>query len=66
LSIAGVSGSCRRSSIEGGCIAASLDTYSFQEQGLYEKLGYSRVGTIEDCPPGGAGRVPQKRFAGPS
>ena len=37
-----------------GCVGASLDTYSFQARGFYEKLGYSLVGSIEDCPPGGA------------
>lgn len=45
-----------------GCIGASLDTYSFQARGFYEKLGYSIVGTITDCPPGGARHFLQKRF----
>jgi GNAT superfamily N-acetyltransferase len=45
-----------------GCIGAWLDTYSFQARGFYEKLGYSLVGTIEDCPPGGAHHLLQKRF----
>jgi GNAT superfamily N-acetyltransferase len=45
-----------------GCIGASLDTYSFQARGFYEKLGYSLVGTIADCPPGGARHFLQKRF----
>jgi len=45
-----------------GCIGASLDTYSFQARGFYEKLGYSLVGTVTDCPPGGARYFLQKRF----
>jgi len=47
---------------ERGCIGASLDTYSFQARGFYEKRGYALVGTIEDCPPGGAHHFLQKRF----
>lgn len=35
-----------------GCRAASLDTYSFQARGFYERLGYSVFGTLDDCPPG--------------
>lgn len=46
-----------------GCIGASLDTYSFQARVFYEKLGYQLVGTIVDCPPGGARHFMQKRFA---
>ena len=46
-----------------GCIGASLDTYSFQARGFYEKLGYTLVGTIPDFPPGGARHFLQKRFA---
>jgi GNAT superfamily N-acetyltransferase len=49
-----------------GCIGASLDTYSFQARGFYEKLGYSVVGTIADCPPGGARHFMQKRFGPPT
>jgi GNAT superfamily N-acetyltransferase len=48
--------------IERGCIGACLDTYSFQARGFYEKLGYTLVGAIEDCPPGGAHHYLQKRF----
>lgn len=48
--------------MERGCIGASLDTYSFQARGFYEKLGYTLVGTIADCPPGGARHFLQKRF----
>jgi GNAT superfamily N-acetyltransferase len=46
-----------------GCIGASLDTYSFQARGFYENLGYNLVGTIADCPPGGARYFLQKRFS---
>ena len=35
-----------------GCHAASLDTFSFQARGFYERLGYAAFGIIEDCPPG--------------
>jgi GNAT superfamily N-acetyltransferase len=49
--------------IQRGCIGASLDTYSFQARGFYEKLGYSLVGTIQDCPPRGARLFLQKRFS---
>lgn len=45
-----------------GCVGASLDTYSFQARGFYERLGYTLVGTIEDCPPGGARHFLRKRF----
>jgi GNAT superfamily N-acetyltransferase len=45
-----------------GCIGASLDTYSFQARRFYEKLGYDLVGTITDCPPGGARHFLQRRF----
>jgi GNAT superfamily N-acetyltransferase len=45
-----------------GCIGASLDTYSFQARGFYEKLGYRIVGTIANCPPEGARHFLQKCF----
>lgn len=45
-----------------GCIGASLDTYSFQARGFYEKLGYRLLGTLADCPPGGARYFLQKRW----
>lgn len=44
------------------CIGASLETYSFQARGFYEKLGYTLVGTIHDSPPGGARHILQKRL----
>lgn len=45
-----------------GCIGASLDTYSFQARGFYEKRGYALVGTIADFPPGAARHFLYKRF----
>lgn len=48
--------------IERACIGAWVDTYSFQARGFYEMLGYRLVGTIDDCPPGGAHHFLQKRF----
>ena len=47
-----------------GCIGAYVDTYSFQARGFYERLGYGLVGTIADCPPGGAHHYLSKRFDG--
>lgn len=35
-----------------GCHAASLDTFSFQARGFYERLGYAVFGILDDCPPG--------------
>jgi GNAT superfamily N-acetyltransferase len=35
-----------------GCSAATLDTFSFQARGFYERLGYSVFGTLHDYPPG--------------
>ena len=35
-----------------GCSAASLDTFSFQARGFYERLGYSVFGTLDDYPHG--------------
>jgi GNAT superfamily N-acetyltransferase len=52
--------------LQRGCIGAALDTYSFQARGFYEKLGYNLVGTIEDCPPGGARHFLKKRFGPPA
>jgi GNAT superfamily N-acetyltransferase len=47
-----------------GCHAASLDTYSFQARGFYERLGYTVYGTLEDCPPGHRRFFLTKRLAG--
>jgi GNAT superfamily N-acetyltransferase len=35
-----------------GCRAAWLETFTFQAQGFYERLGYSVFGEIEDYPAG--------------
>lgn len=35
-----------REAIERGCIGSTLDTFSFQALGFYEKLGYSLVGKL--------------------
>ena len=34
------------------CTIAHLDTYDFQAKGLYEKMGYTVFGALEDCPQG--------------
>jgi GNAT superfamily N-acetyltransferase len=47
-----------------GCHAASLDTYSFQARGFYERLGYAVYGTLEDCPPGHRRFFLTKRLGG--
>ena len=48
-----------------GCSAASLDTFSFQARGFYEKLGYSVFGTLDDYPPGHSRFYLTKRLAAP-
>ncbi|MCL2407141.1 MAG: GNAT family N-acetyltransferase [Defluviitaleaceae bacterium] len=35
-----------------GCSISHLDTFDFQAKGLYEKLGYTVFGVLEDCPEG--------------
>jgi len=35
-----------------GCHISHLDTFDFQAKGLYEKLGYTVFGVLEDCPQG--------------
>lgn len=37
-----------------GCVGLRLDTFSFQAPGFYEKLGFTRIGTLVDDPPGHA------------
>jgi uncharacterized protein (DUF924 family)/GNAT superfamily N-acetyltransferase len=38
--------------IKRGCVAAALETQSFEARPFYEKLGYQVFATLEDCPPG--------------
>ena len=38
--------------IKMGCRMSHLDTFDFQAKGLYEKLGYTVFGVLEDCPEG--------------
>ena len=47
-----------------GCHAASLDTFSFQARGFYERLGYSVFGILDDCPPGHSRFYLTKRLGG--
>ncbi|SFR99461.1 Acetyltransferase (GNAT) family protein [Granulicella pectinivorans] len=44
-----------------GLVGVWLDTFSFQALGFYEKLGYVRLGEIEDNPRGGARYFLKKR-----
>lgn len=41
-----------RLAIEHGCVAARLETFSFQAPAFYAKQGYSVFGELDDCPPG--------------
>jgi GNAT superfamily N-acetyltransferase len=50
--------------IRRGCTAATLDTYSFQARGFYERLGYSVFGTLDDYPPGHSRFYLTKRLIG--
>ncbi len=50
--------------IRRGCSAATLDTFSFQARGFYEKLGYSVFGTLDDYPPGHSRFYLAKRLVG--
>jgi GNAT superfamily N-acetyltransferase len=45
-----------------GCRGAFVDTFSFQAAPFYEKLGYTRFGTLEDYPPGHSQLYFSKRF----
>ena len=36
-----------------GCSKIYVDTFSYQAPGFYEKLGFERVGTIDEFPEGG-------------
>ncbi|HEU0215744.1 MAG TPA: GNAT family N-acetyltransferase [Stellaceae bacterium] len=46
---------------ERGCHSAWLDTFSFQAQGFYEKLGYREFGRL-DYPPGHSRHFLQKQL----
>ena len=46
-----------------GCIAAWLDTFSFQARGFYERLGYSVFGALDGYPPGHSRFFLQKSLA---
>ncbi len=41
-----------RYAVARGAHDAHLETFSFQARPLYEKLGYTVFGTLDDCPPG--------------
>jgi GNAT superfamily N-acetyltransferase len=41
-----------RYAIERGCLAASLETHSYEARPFYEKLGYEVFAALEDYPPG--------------
>jgi GNAT superfamily N-acetyltransferase len=45
-----------------GCVAAYLDTFSYQARPFYEKLGYVVFGTLEEYPPGHQRFYMQKRL----
>jgi GNAT superfamily N-acetyltransferase len=47
-----------------GCIGVHLDTCSFQAPGFYEKLGYTRFGTVPDHPRGFARHLYARRLDG--
>jgi GNAT superfamily N-acetyltransferase len=47
-----------------GCSAATLDTFSFQARGFYERLGYTVFGTLYDYPPGHSRFYLTKRLVG--
>jgi GNAT superfamily N-acetyltransferase len=45
-----------------GCLGIYVDTLSFQAVPFYEKMGFSRFGTLQDCPPGHQRLFFQKRL----
>lgn len=45
-----------------GCVAAQVDTLSFQAPGFYLKLGFEVIGKIDDFPEGHARYFMLKRF----
>ena len=46
-----------------GCTQALLDTFSFQAQGFYERLGYVVAGTLDEFPPGHQRLLMRKRLS---
>ncbi|UZK70838.1 GNAT family N-acetyltransferase [Sphingomonas sp. S1-29] len=38
--------------LSSGCVGVWLDTFSFQAQGFYERLGYEPFARLDDYPPG--------------
>jgi len=46
-----------------GCLGIQVDTLSFQAVPFYEKMGFSRFGSLDDCPPGHQRLFLQKRLA---
>ncbi len=51
-----------RMAVERGCIAAQLDTMSFQALAFYERHGYTVFGVLDDFPPGHRKYYLQKRL----
>jgi GNAT superfamily N-acetyltransferase len=49
--------------IRRGCHGAYLDTFDFQARGFYERLGYSVLGSLPDCPTGHTRFFMQKKLA---
>jgi ribosomal protein S18 acetylase RimI-like enzyme len=45
-----------------GCVAAQVDTLSFQAPGFYQKLGFEVVGTVDNYPEGHSRYFLLKRF----
>jgi GNAT superfamily N-acetyltransferase len=52
-----------RMAIERGCIAAHLDTMSFQALAFYERHGYTVYGVLDNFPPGHKKYLLQKPLA---
>lgn len=45
-----------------GCVAAQVDTLSFQAPGFYQRLGFEVIGTVPDFPKGHARHFLLKRY----
>jgi GNAT superfamily N-acetyltransferase len=54
-----------RYAIERGCVAATLETFSFQARQFYEKQGYEVFGALSDYPPGHTKFFLRKQLAQP-